>query len=271
MKRLQIKTAQNININFTLASAGQRLTAFIIDNLLKFIYLYVLFFVFNIWDSVHFETDHWSIKTFYIIIMLPITFYSLYSEILMRGQTIGKILLKIKIINIDGFKPSITDFMMRWFLRTIDFNFFSLIFIYIYSLGIERATYATALVSAFFLGKMVGFLLIIFTDNNQRFGDLIANTIVISLKDKVQFSETILEDLKEDYVPTYPNVINFSDNDMRIIKDTFNSIDKKKDIKTLRKLRTKIEGVANIESKEKSDVEFIQKVLKDFNFYTQNG
>lgn len=271
MKRLQIKTAQNININFTLADVGLRLSAFIVDNVLKFIYLYTVFNVFNINGLYDIEKDGWSVQAFYVLLMFPVTFYSLYSEILTGGQTIGKKLLKIKVINIDGFKPAITDFIMRWFLRMVDFNFFSLVFIYIYSLNLDLDDLYGYIVLAFFVGKAMGFFLIIFTENNQRLGDIISNTIVINLKDEVKFSQTIIEELKTDYIPSYPNVINFSDNDMRLIKDTFNGLDKQSDFKTLIKLRSKIEEVANITSKEKSDKIFIQKVLKDYSFYTQNG
>jgi len=271
MKRLQIKTAQNININFTLADIGIRLGAFFIDNVLKFIYIYVIFRFVSFTELTRGLMDSWTEKAFFVILMIPITFYSLYSEILLGGQTIGKKLLKIKVININGFKPAITDYVMRWFLRVIDFNFFSLIIIYIYSLGIDSEVVYSFILLALFIGKGLGFLLIIFTENNQRFGDMIANTIVINLRDNIEFSQTILEDLSEDYVPTYVNVINFSDNDMRLIKDTFTAASKKDDYKTLIKLRSKIEEVAKIKSKEKSDKEFIAKILKDYNYYTQNG
>lgn len=270
MKRLQIKTAQNININFTLANVGQRLAAFFTDNILKFIYLYLIFNVLDLGNTNGIQTDGWSNKAFYIILMIPITFYSLYSEVLMDGQSIGKKLLKIKVISIDGFKPAITDFIMRWFLRVVDFNFFILIFIYIYSLNIDSSSMYSVLMIVFFIGKTVGFFLIIQTKNNQRLGDIISNTIVISLKDDVQFSDTIIENLSDDYKPTYPNVINLSDNDVRLIKNTFNNIGRKNDFKKLIKLRSKIEEVAKIKSKEKSDKEFIKKVLKDYSYYTQN-
>ncbi|MDY0779643.1 RDD family protein [Tenacibaculum sp. IB213877] len=269
MKTLQIKTAQNINIKFTLADVGQRLAAFFIDNIIKFTYLYTLFNFLNI-SSTGIKMDNWSMKAFYVILMLPVTFYSLYSEILMNGQTIGKKILKIKVINIEGFKPSITDYLIRWFLRVVDFNFFTLIFIYIYSLNIEESYMYNLIVTIFFIGKSVGFFLIIITKNNQRLGDIISNTIVINLKDETEFSETIIENISAKYIPTYPNVINLSDNDMRLIKDTFTNINKRSDFNTLIKLRSKIEEVANIKSKEKSDKEFIQKILKDYSYYTQN-
>jgi uncharacterized RDD family membrane protein YckC len=269
MKRLQIKTAQNVNINFTLANAGQLLLAFGIDNIIKFAYIY---FAIQVLDftliQAAFGDVGLTLKAIDILIFLPITFYSLYSEILIDGQTIGKKLLKIKVINIDGFKPSITDYVMRWFLRIVDFNLFFLLFVYVASLGL--ADQESLLWLLFLCGKLLGFLLILFTNKNQRFGDIIANTVVIFLKDDVKFSETILENISIKYVPMYPNVINLSDNDARIIKETFKNASKFNDYKTLIKLRSKILEVTGIVSKHNSDKEFIDTVLKDYNFYTQN-
>lgn len=269
MKTLQIKTAQNVNINFTAANVFQRLLAFVVDNVVKFAYLYfaVEFFDFQLFEDTA-NGDTWTLRALDVLFFLPITFYSLYSEILMDGQTLGKKLLKIKVINVDGFKPSLPDYIIRWFLRIVDFNLFTLLFVYVASLGLGNQE--TLLASLFIFGKLVGFLLILFTKQSQRFGDIIANTIVIATKDDVQFSQTILENIKDSYVPKYPNVIKLSDNDARIIKETFKVAAKNNDYKTLIKLRTKILEVTAIKSVHNSDKEFIDTILKDYNYYTQN-
>ncbi|MCG1036801.1 RDD family protein [Polaribacter sargassicola] len=269
MKRLQIKTAQNVNINFSLADVWQRLFAFLIDNVLKFAYIYIAisFLSFKLFSTAV-NGDSWSVKAIDILIFLPVTFYSLYTELLLGGQTIGKKLLHLKVINIDGFKPSTLDFVIRWFLRVIDFNLFTLLFIYVASLGLDSEV--VLLVVLFLFGKMFGFFLILFTNKHQRFGDIIANTVVIYLKDDVKFSDTILENISTKYVPTYPNVIKLSDNDARIIKNTFKSAKKFNDYETVIKLRNKIIEVTQITSVHKSDNDFIDTVLKDYNYYTQN-
>lgn len=269
MKTHQIKTAQNVNITFTLASVFQRLLAFLIDNILKFCYIYfgIKVFSFQLFDA-GINGDAWTLRALDVIFFLPVTFYSLYSEILMDGQTLGKKLLNLKVMNKEGFKPSITDYIIRWFLRIVDFNFFILLYVYVASLGLEEQYFL--LVFLFLFGKMVGFFLILFTNNNQRFGDIIANTIVVYVKDEIKFSETILENIKENYKPTYPNVIKLSDNDARIIKETFRTAAKFNDYKTLIKLRSKIIEVTEIKSIHKSDKEFISTVLKDYNYYTQD-
>ncbi|QTD37923.1 RDD family protein [Polaribacter batillariae] len=268
MKTLQIKTAQNVNIKFTMASVGQRLLAFGADNVIKFAYLYIVYRVFNFAAlEKMFNGDNWTVQAISVLVLIPVTFYSLYTEILLDGQTIGKKLLKIKVINEDGFKPSISDYIMRWFLRIVDFNLFILLAIYIFSVGMPNEDLIVVLL--FIFGKMVGLLLILFTKKNQRFGDMIANTVVIYLKDEAKFSDTILVNLENEYVPTYPNVIKLSDNDVRIIKETFKNAKKFNDFKTQIKLRSKIQEVTGIVSLHKSDTEFINTVLKDYNYYTQ--
>lgn len=265
MKTLQINTAQNVKINFEIADIGRRLLAFVVDNIIKFAYIYIVLEFYSVNYS---GRDFWSIEAMDIIIFLPVTFYSLYSEILLNGQTLGKKLLKLKVVTIDGYKPDITDFIMRWFLRLVDFNFFSLVFIYIAALGLQENF--GLLFSAFIFGKLVGFITILTTKHNQRIGDLAANTIVISLKDDAKFSQTILMNISDAYVPKYPNVIKLSDNDARIIKELFTQSKIERDYNTLMKLRRKIEEVTGIKSEEEKDYNFINDVLKDYNYYTQD-
>ena len=60
-----------------------------------------------------------------------------------------------------------------------------------------------------------------------------------------------------------------SDNDMRIIKETFMIAKKSNDLDTLGKLRYKVEEVMAVKSDQKT-IPFIEVVIKDYNFYTQN-
>ncbi len=269
MKSLQIKTAQNVNISFALANVGQRLLAFVVDNVVKFGYFYLILLIFDFNAINNIAGDSWTQRAVSILIFLPITFYTLYCEILLHGQTLGKKLLHIKVINLDGFKPSVSDFAIRWFLRIVDFNLFILLLVF-FNQNTDDEVFETLVGLLFFMGKLVGLLLIVFTTKNQRFGDLIANTTVIYLKDNTKFSDTILENITATYKPTYPSVIKLSDNDARIIKATFINAKKNNDFKTLIKLRSKIIEVTQIQSIHKSDTEFIDTVLKDYNFYTQN-
>lgn len=238
MSELQINTTQNVKITFTAAGVGERLLAFILDTVIKFGYLLILSSVFGAFENM----DQWSQIGINTVLSLPVMFYTLLLESFFQGQTLGKKALNIRVVKIDGYQASLSDYVVRWFFRIVD--------IYVFGLG---------------------FFVMLFNKKTQRFGDMAAGTAVISLKDNVNISHTILENLKEDYMPTYPSVIKLSDNDARIIKETFASARATKDYQTLIKLRSKIMEVMDInDMKHKTDIDFIDVVLKDYNYYTQN-
>lgn len=238
MSELQINTTQNVKISFTAAGAGERLLAFIIDMAIKIGYLMVLASSFGVFDNM----DEWSQIAVNTVLSFPVMFYTLGLEALFNGQTLGKRIMKIRVVKIDGYQATFSDYVVRWFFRIVD----------IYVLGL-------------------GFFVMSMNKKTQRIGDMAAGTAVIVLKDQVNISHTILENLTEDYKPSYPSVIKLSDNDARIIKETFNTSRLANDYKTLIRLREKIMEVTGIkEVKQKTDKEFIGVILKDYNFYTQN-
>lgn len=238
MSELQINTTQNVKISFNAAGAGERLLAFVIDMAIKIGYMLVLNWTFGAFDNM----DEWSQIAINTVLSFPVMFYTLVLESFLQGQTIGKRVMKIRVVKIDGYQASFSDYVVRWFFRIVD----------VYILGL-------------------GFFIMLFNKKTQRLGDMAAGTAVIDLKDSVNINHTILEHLREDYKPSYPNVIKLSDNDARIIKDTFNAARASKDYQTLIKLRAKIMEVAGIQTiEQKSDMEFIDVVLKDYNFYTQD-
>lgn len=247
MVELQINTTQNVNINFTAASVGERILAYGVDWIIKIAYIIVIYqLIFNLFkiNELVKDMDQWSQGAIFVSFYLPVILYTLIFETLLDGQTLGKRILKIKVVKIDGYQASLADFLIRWFFRIVDLNM---------------------------LSGVVALVAIITSNKNQRLGDMTAGTSVIALKNKVNISHTILENLKEDYKPTYPNVIKLSDNDARIIKDTFTTARTSKDYQTLIKLRKKLIEVVEIkEMKQSTDIEFINVILKDYNYYTQN-
>jgi uncharacterized RDD family membrane protein YckC len=246
MTELQINTTQNVNIIFTAASVGERILAYVIDWIIKIAYIIVTYqLTFNFFkvDELISDMDQWSQMAIYVTFYIPVIFYTLIFETLLDGQTLGKRILKIKVVKIDGYQASLADFIIRWFFRIVDLNMMS---------------------------GVVALVAIITSPKNQRLGDMTAGTSVITLKNNVNISHTILEELDDTYEPKYPNVIKLSDNDARIIKETFNTARASRDYATLIKLRQKIIEVAEIKVVNENDMQFIETILKDYNYYTQN-
>lgn len=217
--------------------------AFIIDMLIKYSYGYLAihFFASPLIEMTP-PTDSWTTNAIYIICLFPAFIYSVTLETLLNGQTVGKKLMAIKVIKIKGYQTSFMDHLTRWIFRLVDISS---------SLG------------------LLGLISIMTTKNHQRLGDLAAGTAIITLKQSTSLEHTILEEISEMYQPTYPEVIKFSDNDIRIIKETYEVALKSQDFKTMSKLVEKIEEVSGIKPKENLDM-FISKIIRDYNYYTGN-
>lgn len=245
MNQLSITTTQNVNINFTAASVGDRIIGQLLDTLVKATYIIVFFYTLDFTGLNKFLDfkDYWSSFAITVLIFSPVIVYSLIQESLFEGQTIGKKIMKMKVIKIDGYQAGFGDYLIRWLFRTIDILIGS---------------------------GIIGLIFIATNKKSQRLGDIAAGTAVISLKNKININHTILQELQEDYVPVYPEVIKLSDNDMRIIKDTFETCLKSKDYVTISKMRKKIIDVTGLKYNSTTDVEFMRTVLKDYNFYTRN-
>lgn len=246
MSELSINTTQNVKINFIAASVGERLGAFFIDLFIMISYATALSIILFNWlrvGELMADIDQWSRSAILIILYSPIIVYSLVLESVFEGKSLGKRVVKIKVVKIDGYQASFGDYLVRWFFRVIDF---------------------------FSLFGLPGIIAVITSKKAQRLGDMAAGTAVITLKNKINISHTILEEIDEAYVPTYPLVIKLSDNDMRIIKETFQKAEAKQDHEIIYKLVAKIESVTGIKNQSGNNSDFIRTILKDYNFYTQH-
>jgi uncharacterized RDD family membrane protein YckC len=245
MTQLSINTTQNVNINFTAASVGDRIVAQLLDILVMIAYVVVVEIILEL---VGIKTtieslDNWSVMAVYLVIFSPVMFYTIVQESLFEGQTIGKRIMKTKVIKLDGYQASFGDYLVRWLFR---------------------------LVEVLIGNGIIALITVIASSKNQRLGDMAAGTAVISLKNKININHTIIQNINADYVPTYPLVIKLSDNDVRIIKETFETAVTTRDFATIIKLREKVLAVTGIKNQSENDQDFIRTILKDYNFYTQN-
>ncbi|MFT6177035.1 MAG: putative RDD family membrane protein YckC [Bacteroidia bacterium] len=265
MANLSVKTTFNTKLNLDTDSLAKRIFAYAIDIVVLLVYwlLLLLFFsLFNVDLGDAYKGDSDRIAWGWIsLLSLPILFYTLFSEVVSGGYTIGKYAVGAKVIKINGFQPTFVDFFIRWIFRMVDIYFF---FIVAIIFGGELST----IFSVYTIG-LVGLMAISRSKSGQRIGDKIAGTAVIKSKVKHSMNITILKELSADYKPTFTQVIKLSDNDARIIKETYENAKRMNNTKLISKLVEKLEGVMNIKNTMDQRV-FIETVLKDFNYYTQN-
>ncbi|PTN07595.1 RDD family protein [Mangrovibacterium marinum] len=153
MTDLKIQTAQNTQLALNNAGLGDRILAAIVDLILMFAYAMIGFIL----------TRSLALgNVFLMVYLLPVYFYSLILELLFHGQTLGKMLLKIKVVHQLGRQVPFSSYLLRWLLRIID-------------------------VWIFFAA--IGICTIVLTRRGLRVGDLAANTLVISLKGSRRLDE----------------------------------------------------------------------------------
>ncbi|MBP1617723.1 MAG: domain containing protein [Bacteroidetes bacterium] len=240
MSNLHINTTQNIQLFFTPASVGERMLAFLADLLIRIAYMILIFFLF---DNILAEAYNYK-TAIYILLILPFVFYSLVCETLLDGRTFGKMLLKIKVVKIDGYQSGFLDYFIRWIFSIVDI----------------------------YLTPIPGILSMVFNKHTRRLGDLAAGTAVISEKSKYNLSHTILMDIQDNYQPCFARnqIMLFSDNDIRIVKENMELAEKNKNTILLQKIADKILSIMNATNPFVTNSQMITTFLKDYNYYTGN-
>lgn len=237
METFQIETAQNINISQQVAGLGERILAYLIDIIV--LALYIILAIYSVMATKVAEDNFWALALF----NLPVFFFSLLMETFFNGQTFGKMAVNIRVVKLDGSRPRFSHYIMRWLLSIIDISISS---------------------------GGVAVLTIMMNGKGQRLGDIAAGTTVI--KEKVymppglsQFSRTQVE---ETYQPVYPEVALLSDKDARKVREIFFKAKRESQHHLIVKLHEKLVSLLNIQT-DKKPIEFIETVLRDYNYFAQ--
>lgn len=237
MNEFQIETAQNVTIEQNVAPIMDRMWAYLIDSLVIGLYFFFcILLLIGIGIDIQ---DAWSI---YLIVSLPGFLYYVLLETFWDGQTVGKKLLQTKVVKLDGSKPGFSNYFIRWIIRIVD--------VVLSSCGLAL-------------------IVILIKGNGQRLGDIAAGTTVISLKQKVTLKDTLIRDIALDYVPKYSQVTLFNDSDMQTIKTVYEEAKRLDDHNVILSLYKRVITVMEVEPLE-TPIEFLNTVIKDYNYYTQN-
>lgn len=233
MKTIEINTAQNVTIQYELASLGNRIAAFIID----LIVLFGLISCLNI-----FFLKLGSGTVFMYLFITPIfLFYTLGSEILLDGQTIGKRAIGIKVVKLNGDSASAFDYLIRWAFRFLD-------------IWLSAGSVAAMLISS--------------SAYSQRLGCLLSGTTVIKKTSSRTFTLNDILNIQsiEQHKPNYPNVVRLSDRDMLFVKKVLERYKRHRNVAHAELLEKLAEKIANlIDVSIQSDKEkFLKTVLADY-------
>lgn len=236
MAQSDIITGQYVQIQQTPASVGERIGAQLIDWLIQgtvgFTFYHLLF---KVDDALSGGIP----SPLFIIVALIIVFYCPLCEIFNHGQTIGKHLLKMRVVKKDGSTPSLGAYLLRWLLFLIDGPTMS----------------------------GLGVLVMLLNQNNQRTGDIAAGTMVIKLNsyDKIQVSLDEFNQFSRNYHPVYPQVADLSLEQIDLITRTLELPD---DDPRIHALAEKVKSMLQIGTPlERSDDTFLWRIVKDYQYY----
>jgi len=254
MKSIEIRTSHNATIQYELANVFHRFMATLIDSGILFFYSLIMQLIVN--SMVYRGTSRYEIETspdesalvILTFFLIPVLFYHFFCEVFFAGQSVGKMALGIKVIKLDGKVPTISDYFLRWSFRIID-------------LTMTIGGLALMTVSS--------------TAKNQRLGDIVANTTIIRLKPSVSYSIKDILTIKssKDYVPTYPQVTQLTDDDMLLIKNAIDRVRRypnKNHKKLVIELAKKSQEILRIPEMPKSKLKFLKVLLQDYIVLTRS-
>jgi uncharacterized RDD family membrane protein YckC len=251
-----VNTAFNIDVDFEIAEFHKRLLAYAIDYGILIIYLFSMKFLLYGGFSLRFDRN---IGLDILVISLPMLLYSLFFELWMNGQTIGKKIMGIRVISIEGGEPTLGQFIMRWITKFYEWPFlFGFIYFTFGSLMVY--TFITAL-----LGIVV-VVIIAISAKNQRLGDIIAGTVVVNTKTKLSVNDTVFMQVNTtDYKVTFPTVMRLSDRDINTIKGVVTQASKNNNYDMCNRVAYKVKDVLKIETAMYPE-QFLEKLLEDYNY-----
>ena len=161
---LKYETPENVQIEYRPAGLGTRFIAWFVDQIILNFAMFLLFMLLAIIGAVFEEffrdairskpTDPETIVTYFVGIGIVIWglgsfFYFGLSELLWRGQTVGKRMCEIRVVKADGFALDAVGIFIRNIFRVID---------HLPILWVVPAL----------------------SNRGQRFGDMVAGTIVVT-------------------------------------------------------------------------------------------
>lgn len=229
MDAIRIDTAQNVGVDYEVASLGDRGLAWLFDVLILFAWMLMWIFLDQFFD---FRLPEWvQVIVFSVVLLL----YDIVSEVSMNGQSIGKRARKIKVARLDGGRATLGQYIMRQVLRPIDWFFFT----------------------------FPGALVILINGKGQRLGDLAAGTCVVSMRKRTSLDDTLLVEVEQAHVPLYPEAVRLSDAQAQLIKEVLyrNRGDNRSHI--ILQAAEKVQLILNVRTDQKPQ-DFLIRVLKDY-------
>jgi len=241
---IEVQTTQNVTIDYETAGIGKRLLAYILDWIFIILWIAGWLWVFSLISGLGirylYSGDIFNI-ILTILFIFPIVFYDFIFETLNNGQSPGKMILRIRVVNVDGTTPSTGSYLVRWLFRLVDFTL---------------------------TNDFLAVIMVAVTKKSQRLGDLLAGTTVIDLNLNASNKQLSIKDLDfhDDYKVSYADVLDrLSDKDIQTIMSIVEDRRMRDSDYFNKRLADRIKNITGY-TYEGPDRVFLKKVVSDYNF-----
>lgn len=266
MGAIKVPTNFNIELEFEIPEFYRRMVALLIDMLIQYLYIRIAS---EIYESIerssgYNEDAQYNLAAVGLLLFLPIMIYHIVLEITMNGRSVGKKIMGLRIVDEHGGKASISQFLIRWLLRISDVWIVMLLFFLLSGPRFEDPQ--TIFIVVFGLGFLVtDIILVVSSKKGQRIGDILAHTILIRTNTRSTIEETVFQEVADNYVPSFPQIMQLSDRDINAIKSILETARKKGDFHMASNAADKIKNHLKIDSNI-SPFDFLEILLKDYNY-----
>ena len=260
MSVLTVSTPFHIELEFKLAPFQKRVLAVLIDMLIicayNFLMLQLLILPMHISGSA-------ATFMYVALLMAPSFLYPMVLEVLLNGQTIGKRVVGIKVMDREGGEPALGQYILRWMLGFGNYIIFLVPFL------VFSPFYLIISLGIFYLPDTITMAI---APLSRRLGDLAAGTVVIDTRARTSLQETIYLELEDEtsYQPMYPQVMRLSDRDINGIRNLLESKPGSSDHEDyIIEVSLRIRQVLGFES-DLHARDLLEQLLRDYNWLTRN-
>ncbi|WP_046245176.1 RDD family protein [Hymenobacter terrenus] len=232
MSIIRVHTAQNVTLEYEVASLGDRIVAAMLDNLVLGAWAIAWALLFSALKLNSGLTGGLLV----LLVAVPYVFYNLVSEIFFNGQSIGKKARDIKVMRLDGTAPRLGDYLLRWLLRLIDTGLFA---------------------------GLVAVVTIAANGRGQRLGDIAAGTTVLKLRPVTRHASPLAApSILEGYQVVFPQAALLADHDVALIRQLMQQAHARQNYEILNEVANKVKSITGIHT-DLEDEAFLQTVLRD--------
>jgi len=256
----------NIELEFPAAPFQRRFGAWVLDSVFLIIFGRVFGEIIGAMDGndVH---PNIILVTFLLMLLFFLT-YHLICEVTMNGQSLGKKIVGIRVVNERGGHPTLGQFLIRWVIRSSDLTILSFLY---FVIEMERTNGQIVAGWIFFTPLLLfiaDVILVVSSKKQQRLGDMLAHTILIRTTENYSIRDTVFLEIEDNYVPSFPQVMQLTDRDINSIKSILERARKKDDLKLAAMAAEKVKTFLKIDT-HLHPVEFLKVLLKDYNYLSR--